>query len=529
MKLKIAAVRDILRYRQLGLSYSEIANTIGCSKSSVKKYIDRAVANNAEHSVAAALSDSSLGDILQPRQRNLHGQIDPDWQAVFLEHTQKDFSLKELWQNYVELVGEEHALKYSAFCENYRKFVKTLPDELVDGYLALEWTPGEYVQIDYSGDGIEMVDADGVVSEAQIFVAVLPYSSYIFVYATPDQSRDSWLDALIMLFRHLDGVPPYMQLDNSRSLVLKGSKFNPLLSKDFKNFCQYYGIVADAVNPYSPRQKGAVENAVNQVQRSIIKPLQGVRFFNIEQVNARLVSMLEELNNKPMVGRAGLSRKELVLRELPLLHELPKPDFELSMIIKTLTVRKDGCIRLGNARYSVPHQIIGKKVEVRILPRAAKVIIRLDGVTLREDKYRQPAEPTIYRKMEHLTPAQQYVLMPPSQMIEKIAQCGPQAEGFCKYLHEHIATPLLKRQLRGCLYLMSKTGPTIFEQCCRKALESVPVNFDALQQAVNTVLTAQESKKPVIGNNKHRMPRKTAKSTFRGAEYYRDAPKEDKA
>lgn len=103
------------------------------------------------------------------------------------------------------------------------------------------------------------------------------------------------------------------------------------------------------------------------------------------------------------------------------------------------------------------------------------------------------------------------------------------AEGFCKYLHEHIATPLLKRQLRGCLYLMSKTGPTIFEQCCRKALESVPVNFDALQQAVNTVLAAQESKKPVIGNNKHRMPRKTAKSTFRGAEYYRDAPKEDKA
>lgn len=141
MKLKISAVRDILRYRQLGLSYSEIANTIGCSKSSVKKYIDRAVGNNAEHSVAAALSDSSLGDILQPRQRNLHGQIDPDWQAVFLEHTQKDFSLKELWQNYVELVGEEHALKYSAFCENYRKFVKTLPEDLVEGYLALDGHP----------------------------------------------------------------------------------------------------------------------------------------------------------------------------------------------------------------------------------------------------------------------------------------------------------------------------------------------------------------------------------------------------
>ena len=128
-----------------------------------------------------------------------------------------------------------------------------------------------------------------------------------------------------------------------------------------------------------------------------------------------------------------------------------------------------------------------------------------------------------------MTPEQQYVLMSPDQMIEKIAQCGPLAGGFCKYLHEHIATPLLKRQLRGCLDLMSKTGPIVFEECCRKALESVPVNFDALQEAVNNVQAAQEANKPVIGSNKHRMPRKAAKSTFRGAEYFRDAPKEEKA
>lgn len=156
--------------------------------------------------MAEALSDSSLGDILQPRQRDLHGQLDPDWQAVFLEHTQKGFSLKELWQNYVELVGEVHALKYSASCGNYRKFVKTLPADLVDGYLALEWAPGEYVQINFSGDGIEIVDTDGVISEAQIFVDVLPYPSCIFAYATLDQSRDSWLDAFSRLTAPANGA-----------------------------------------------------------------------------------------------------------------------------------------------------------------------------------------------------------------------------------------------------------------------------------------------------------------------------------
>ena len=77
MKLEISAVRDKLQYRQLGLSYSEIANAIGHSKSSVKTYIGRIVANRAVHLVATALSDASQSSILPPRQRNLHGQIDP--------------------------------------------------------------------------------------------------------------------------------------------------------------------------------------------------------------------------------------------------------------------------------------------------------------------------------------------------------------------------------------------------------------------------------------------------------------------
>ncbi|HIU37431.1 MAG TPA: hypothetical protein IAC56_04070 [Candidatus Aphodousia faecigallinarum] len=74
---------------------------------------------------------------------------------------------------------------------------------MIDGYLALEWNPGEYVQIDYSGDGVPITDIEGKTKMAQIFVAVLPYSGYIFAYATADQKRDSWLDALVMLFHHL--------------------------------------------------------------------------------------------------------------------------------------------------------------------------------------------------------------------------------------------------------------------------------------------------------------------------------------
>lgn len=530
MALETKVVREILRLHQLGHSLSVIAKATNCSKSAVKKYVDRAKALNAEHVVASALTDESLSAILQPAVRNSRGLVDPDWQAVFIQNTQQDLDLIDIWKDYVDVVGESKALGYSAFCDNYRKFKKHLPVDLIEGYLALDWTPGEYIQIDYSGDGIRIVDREGKVSEAQIFVASLPFSSYIFAYATVDQTRDSWLEAMIMMFRHLDGVPRYLLLDNTKSLVCKASKFNPLLSQDFKNFCRHYGIVADAVNPYSPTQKGAVENAVKQVQDYIIKPLQPVRFFDLAQVNARLVSMLEELNSKPMKARGGVSRKDLCLKEQPFFQQLPANEYELQSYFKKLRVRRDGCIRLGNARYTVPYEHIGKQTLVEVMPSAGKVIVRINDAIVAEHEYRQPAELTTIRKMEHLHPAQRFVLTPPEKLMETVSKCGPQAAGFCNYLHEHLPKPLLRRQLQGCLYFMSKTEPQVFEECCRKALASTPVNFEALQAAVTEALADQETKKPVIGNNKHRMPRNKSKSTFRGPEDSRlTSEKEDES
>lgn len=477
--------------------------------------------------MANALSDPSLGKLLQPSKRQSIGIVEPHWETIFIQHTQNKLPLKHLWQSYVNDNGEDHSLRYSAFCSNYRRYTKTLPQDLVDGYLALEWKPGEYVQIDYSGNGIEVVDTNGNRTVAQIFVAVLPYSGYIFAYATADQRRDSWIDALIMLFRHLGGVTSYMLVDNARAVVRKPSKFNPVLNAEFHTFCRYYGIIADAVNPYQPRQKGAVENAVRQVQNCIIKPLAGFRFFSLDEVNLKLETMLRELNNKPMAARAGLSRKELCLREEPHFHELPQLEYELSLQIKTLVVRKDGCIRLGNARYSVPYKHIGKKVEVRILPRLGRVIVCLDGITLAEHELRTPAEPTIYRDVKHLSPSHRFMLLTPKERMQSIAECGANAEKFVTYLHQHVATPLLKRQLQGCLHFMGKLDKPTFNECCRQALESSPVNFEALQAAVSKALAERDSKKePVVGTNRHRMPNQTSESSFRGADYFRNNQQE---
>lgn len=529
MKLEIKTVREILRLRQLGLSLSEVAARIGCSKSAVKKYVDRAKDNHAEHYLAIGLDNTSLGQILQPTVRNARGLVDPNWEAVFIEHTQSDVPLAKIWENYVSQVGEEKALKYSAFCENYKRYTCVLPDDLIDGYLALEWRPGEYVQIDYSGDGIPITDTAGKTTIAQIFVAVLPYSGYTFAYATADQKRDSWLDSLIKLFRHLGGVPTYVVLDNTKALVIKASKYNPVLCPEFKTFCRFYGVVPDAVNPHSPRQKGAVENAVKNVQASIIKPLAGHRFFDLDSLNAKIETMLVEFNDRPVKSRGGLSRKDLAVRETVQLHPLPEAQYELSVEIKILTVRKDGCVRLGNSRYSVPYRYIGKKVEVRIMPRARLVAVVFDGQKIAEHAYKSTELPTITRRIEHLRPEQRFVLMPPEEMIAEIGQCGPKALQFSQYLHKHLPTALLKRQLQGCMYLMRQAGAAVFEECCAETLKCTRPNLETLQAKISATLKEQEPSKPAVKKNTHSMAKKTIKSSFRGAAYYQDAANEEKA
>lgn len=56
MKTKLTIVRDVLRFRDLGWRFSEIVKQFVCSKSTVKKYLDRAIDQNAEHVAANALS-----------------------------------------------------------------------------------------------------------------------------------------------------------------------------------------------------------------------------------------------------------------------------------------------------------------------------------------------------------------------------------------------------------------------------------------------------------------------------------------
>ena len=86
--------------------------------------------------------------------------------------------------------------------------------------------------------------------------------------------------------------------------------------------------LAKAARPAKPRDKAKVEVGVQVAQRWILARLRHETFFSLAALNARIRELLAELNDRPMKGYGGRSRRDLFTRfDQPALRPLPAERF----------------------------------------------------------------------------------------------------------------------------------------------------------------------------------------------------------
>ncbi|MFW6197709.1 MAG: Mu transposase domain-containing protein, partial [Myxococcota bacterium] len=89
-------------------------------------------------------------------------------------------------------------------------------------------------------------------------------------------------------------------------------------------------------------------------------------FYSLQELNARIAELLEELNNAPMKKYGGISRRELFERvERHALQPLPASRFEPCEWMSA-PVRADYHIKVKDHFYSVPWELAHERVEVRV-------------------------------------------------------------------------------------------------------------------------------------------------------------------
>lgn len=516
-----------------GLSVREIARQTGIPKSTVLFYLDRIRGTCAEDVAKMVVNPQAAKERLTVDRKASLGYTPPDYETVYIRNRKKGKerkSLKALWEAYCENIPQGScALGYKAFCKGFAKFASDLPPALREVSMTNTWTPGEVVMIDYSGDGLFLTDIAGNKTKVQIFVAVLGYSGKIFCCATPRQTRDDWLDAQIKMFRFYQGVSRSVLLDNSTSLVIHADRINPKICKEYQGFLDYYGTVADPVRPYKPKDKALVENAVLQVQRTVIKSLSNRTFFDIDTLNKEILKELAKLNERQLTTRSsGISRESLFMEEKPALSPLPLVEYETSMELKILKVQKNYVIRYCDCRYSVPAVYIGKLVKVLICPRLGTLQVfdmqtgeRIANHYLMKENSGNRILP------EHMPENHKAMLVTKEQLLTRMEQCGKNAGSLAVEVLRHSPGQTGRKLLRSMDALRCRYGNEFFESVCAKTMNRTIASYDTLLSVIDLEIGGVSRKTIQIGHQtKLIVP--AASTNVRGADYYRKIIKEEK-
>jgi transposase len=281
-----------------------------------------------------------------------------DWEAVRQQHG-RGIALKVLWQETYPWVD------YLRFWRAFRRRCPTSPEPV----LRLQHKPGERAQIDYC-DGIGIFDLKtGAKIATQLFVGVLPFSSYTFGEFVLDQKLPSFIRSQQNMFAFFGGMTPYVVPDNLKSGITRAHLYDPDANRTYCEFGNHMGFAVLPARPHTPRDKGAVESAIGIIQETFFARVRDRVFASLFDLNQAFRAYLHELNSTVMKDY-GISRLDRFTEERKYLKPLPPSEFAFTEW-KSAKVHPDCHIQVGKNFYSVPHQYVGHGVRVRL---SAKLI-----------------------------------------------------------------------------------------------------------------------------------------------------------
>jgi len=459
-------LREILRLKlEFGLRTRAIARSCKVSVATVHDYIGRAEVAKLGWPLAPELdNDAALSRRLFPDEgKPVFGRPEPDYAWIHRELRRKHVTRALLWQEY----REQHAdgYQYSQFCERYGRWAKTLPVTMRQEHRA-----GEKMFVDFSGDGIDIVDVvTGECRRAKLFVATLGASSLTYVEPVLSEDLATWIGCHVRAFSYIGGVAEITIPDNLKSGVTHADYYDPEINPTYAELARHYGTAIIPARVRKPRDKAKVEVAVQIASRWILAALRNRIFHSLEELRAAIRPMLERLNARPM-RKIGKSRRELFEEiDRPALRPLPAQPYELASWAKP-RVNIDYHVEFDHHYYSVPHELRGKIVHLRATEATIEILLSGSRITSHARSYVKHRHTT---KPEHMPRAhREYLEWTPSRIITWAQSVGPSTAVLVEEIMSRRPHP--EQGYRSCLGVMrlTKTYPRErVERACARAIK----------------------------------------------------------
>jgi transposase len=461
--------KKILQLDAAGVSQRGIADVLSCSRNTVAGVVSTAKTRGIVYDDVAGLEPTQVRAMFLDGGERVSDRVAPDLEEVHREMARPNVTLQLLWGEYAVRVrdGGEIPYSYQRFTYLYRQWV-----QVTGATMRIERKPGERIEVDWAGDTMTYIDpGTGAERQAYLFVAVLSYSAYYYIEACADMTLPSWLDAHVAAFEAFGGVGRFLVPDNLRAGVSKADRYEPVLNPAYAQLADHYGTVVMPARVRKPRDKGQVENVVRFGANAISAILRNRRFVGLVELNAAIGEQVAALNAKPFQKREGSHREVFERGEQPLLVPLPGMRFELAEL-KKAKVAPNYHIQVDTNFYSVPHQLIGKRLDVRI---TSRIVEAFDGATRVASHPRVRDARGRYQTLaEHMPPAHRAQLRDwtPQRFTSWAEEIGPHtSEVIAAILTSKKIVEQTFRSAMGVLALAKKDGGTVrLEDACAKAL-----------------------------------------------------------
>ena len=441
---------SIISLRNKGKTQAQIASQVGCSVSTVGRYL-----RDGKVPVYKRSNKSN-------RKDPLDGYYDIIKEKLQLEG---NILLDDLFE-YIQMKG------YTGSARTLRRKTKKLRDyyKSKEVFFQREVSPNEIMEGDFTEYYVEIA---GVKRKTYIWVTSLPYSNRI--HATPfyNCTFECFAEGSMKAFENFSGTAKTYRLDNMSPVVKKVLKGKDReITQKFASFKDHYGLTPDFCSPGRGNEKGNVESNNKHLKRKITSRinLYNKKFETLEQFQEFLWKLCDELNRRDKVVSKFSIEK---------LNPLPVAPFRAFRSI-VVSISKYSLFSLDNTghMYSVPSNLIGLYLEVRVYTNKIQVIHEQEKVCEHKRLYGPKGIASI--QLEHIIDG--LIKKPGAIKDWKYRDLLFEKEAWKRFYERLIKSGGRDKDYLKCLKLVSTHGRELVTTAMELALEEDVVNLSFLEE-----------------------------------------------
>lgn len=356
--------KSIIRLRKLGLSISAVAARLHCKRDSVQRICARCESQwGSLDGVPDELSNEEIADCIFRARKSIDlDYLQPDAEQI-LEKQHQGYLRNELWTEYCAQAASLGRKSYQL--SRFNEIVSEYRTQH-DIAFTMNHIPGLEAQVDWSGAHGHFTDVEtGGRQDVHIFVMTLPYSGYFYAEGFLNEQMPAWLAGHEHAFTFFGGVPAFLIPDNCATAVDRQHYDEKgILNTRYVEFLTHYGVMPKPARIRRPQDKGHVERHVRIVEQDILREMDRLDIFSLQDFNDILQKKVISRNARAYSKRLGSRAEIFEAEEHDTLLPLPTLAYQ-SFEQREASVWRDFHIQFCSAFYSVPAAYVGQKVIVK--------------------------------------------------------------------------------------------------------------------------------------------------------------------